>query len=95
MRELISSKKIRLAAPLEDAATGKMSTVECEVEGPIALMFSTTQPAIHYENATRCFALTLDESAEQTERVMRFQIGRKSLDGFMRSLDGRELRRLH
>ena len=95
LRELISSKKIRLAAPLKDATTGKMTTVEYEVEGPIALMFSTTQPAIHYENATRCFALTLDESAEQTERVMRFQIGRKSLDGFMRSLEGRELRRLH
>ena len=95
LRELISSKKIRLAAPVKDTATGKMKTVEYEVEGPIALLFSTTQPAIHYENATRCFTLTLDESAEQTERVMRFQLARKSLDGFVRSLEGRELRRLH
>ena len=95
MRELISSKKIRLAAPVKDVATGKMTTVEYEVEGPISLLFSTTRPAIHYENATRCFTLTLDESAEQTERVMRFQLGRKSLEGFTRSLEGRELRRLH
>ena len=95
MRELISSKRIRLAAPVKDTNTGKMKTVEYEVEGPIALMFSTTQPAIHYENATRCFILSLDESREQTERVMKFQRERKTLEGIMRSLEGRELRRVH
>jgi hypothetical protein len=95
LRELISSKKIRLAAPVKDTTTGKMKTVEYEVEGPIALLFSTTQPAIHYENATRCFMLSLDESREQTERVMRYQLARKSLEGFARTVEGRALRRLH
>jgi len=95
MRELISSKRISLAAPVKDTETGKMKIVEYEVEGPIALMFSTTQPAIHYENATRCFMLSLDESREQTERVLKFQRERKTLDGLMRSLEGRALRRIH
>ena len=95
MRELISSKRIRLAAPVKDAGTGKMKTVEYEVEGPIALLFSTTQPAIHYENATRCFMLSLDESREQTERIMTFQRERKTLEGVMRSLEARTLRRVH
>jgi DNA-binding MarR family transcriptional regulator len=95
MRELISSKRISLAAPVKDTATGKMKIVEYEVEGPIALMFSTTQPAIHYENATRCFMLSLDESREQTERVLTFQRERKTLEGLMRSLEGRALRRVH
>jgi DNA-binding MarR family transcriptional regulator len=95
MRELISSKRISLAAPVKDTATGKMKTVEYEVEGPIALLFSTTQPTIHYENATRCFTLSLDESSQQTERVMVFQRARKTVDGVMRSLEGRELRRVH
>jgi hypothetical protein len=95
MRELISSKRIRLAAPVKDTATGKMKTVEYEVEGPIALLFSTTQPAIHYENATRCFMLSLDESADQTARIMQFQRQRKTLEGVMRSLEGRALRRVH
>ena len=72
-----------------------MEIVEYEVEGPIALMFSTTRPAIHYENATRCFMLSLDESREQAERVLRFQRERKTLDGLMRSLEGRALRRIH
>jgi len=95
MRELISSKRISLAAPIKDSATGKMKTVEYEVEGPIALLFSTTQPTIHYENSTRCFTLSLDESGEQTERVMKFQRSRKKVEGVMRSLEGRELRRVH
>ncbi len=95
LRELISSKRISLAAPVKDTATGKMKTVEYEVEGPIALLFSTTQPAIHYENATRCFMLSLDESREQTERVMEFQRARKTVEGVMRSLEGRALRRVH
>jgi DNA-binding MarR family transcriptional regulator len=95
MRELISSKRISLAAPVKDTATGKMKTVEYEVEGPIALLFSTTQPAIHYENATRCFLLSLDESKEQTQRIMSFQRQRKTIEGVMRSLEGRALRRVH
>lgn len=95
LRELISSKRIKLAAPVKDSATGKMKTVEYEVEGPIALLTSTTRPAIHHENATRCFLLSLDESAEQTGSVMRFQGGRKSLDGVLRTIEARGLRRLH
>lgn len=95
LRELISSKRIKLAAPVKDAATGKMKTVEYEVEGPIALLTSTTRPAIHHENATRCFLLSLDETMEQTVRVMRRQLERKSLDGVLRSIEARGLRRLH
>src|ERR1019366_6563227 len=34
LRELISAKRIRLAAPVKDSNTGKMKTVEYEVEGP-------------------------------------------------------------
>jgi hypothetical protein len=95
IRELISSKKIKLAAPMKDQVNGRMTTAEYEVEGPIALLFSTTQPAIHYENATRCFLLSLDESAEQTERVLNFQRRRKTLDGIMRAIEARSLRRVH
>lgn len=95
LRELISSKKIRLATPLKDSETGKMTTVEYEVEGPIALLFSTTKPAIHYENATRCFILSLDESPDQTERIMRLQLARRTLNGVLQSIEGRDLRRLH
>ena len=95
IRELISSKKIKLAAPVKDSASGKMKTVEYEVEGPIALLFSTTQPTIHFENSTRCFTLTLDESAEQTMKVHYAQSLHRTLEGRMRTDQAREIKQLH
>lgn len=95
IRELISSKKIRLAVPVKDSAAGKMKTVEYEVEGPIALLFSTTQPGIHYENATRCFTLSLDESPDQTQQVHQAQSIGRTLKGLSWAAELREIKRLH
>ncbi len=95
IRELISSKRIKLAAPVKDTASGKMKTVEYEVEGPIALLFSTTQPGIHYENATRCFTLSLDESPDQTQQVHHMQSMGRTLEGLTRAGETRDIRRLH
>lgn len=95
IRELISSKKIKLAVPVKDSAAGKMKTVEYEVEGPIALLFSTTQPTIHFENSTRCFTLTLDESAEQTMKVHYAQSLNRTLEGRMRAGIALETKQLH
>jgi hypothetical protein len=95
LRELISAKRIRLAAPLKDAASGKMKTVEYEVEGPISLLFSTTKPAIHYENATRCFILSLDESGDQTEQIHVAQRLGRTLDGLTSGGELGDLKRKH
>ncbi len=95
LRELISSKKLRLAAPIKDHITGKMKTVEYEVEGPIALLFSTTKPSINYENATRCFVLSLDESQEQTERIHKEQRLHKTITGYQKSQEAEQIIILH
>ena len=95
IRELISSKKIKLAAPVKDSASGKMKTVEYEVEGPISLLFSTTQPTIHFENSTRCFTLSLDESSEQTMKVHYAQSLNRTLEGKMRTDQARDVKRVH
>lgn len=95
LRELISSKRIRLAVPVRESETGKFKIDEYEVEGPIALLFSTTKPSIHFENATRCFMLSLDESTEQTRLIHEAQ----KRSRVQASLEDRavreELRRLH
>jgi hypothetical protein len=95
LRELISAKKISLAAPVKDTTTGKMRTVEYEVEGPISLLFSTTKTAIHYENATRCFTLSLDESGDQTEQIHVAQRLGRTLGGLMGSTGTGEIKRKH
>jgi len=95
LRELISSKKIRLAIPLSDSDSGKLRTVEYEVEGPIALLFSTTKPAIHFENATRLVTLSLDESPEQTRQILEAQRRRHTIAGLEEKPVLEDLRQLH
>jgi hypothetical protein len=95
MRELISSKRLRLVAPINDPDTGTFRAADYEVEGPIALMFSTTRPMIHFENATRCFPMSLDESVEQTRAIHAAQRQARAQDGLAASAEREELRRLH
>lgn len=95
LRELISSKRIRLAAPVRESETGKFQIEEYEVEGPIALLFSTTKPSIHFENATRCFMLSLDESSEQTRLIHEAQRHGRTATGLENRAVKEELRRLH
>lgn len=83
VRELISAKQLRLAATMKDPATGRMRTEEYVVNGPVAMLFSTTSPRIHYENATRFLALSLDESIEQTRRIQEAQRKARTMEGIL------------
>ena len=69
IRTLQSRQKLRLAAPIKDPLTGKMTTQCYEVEGPVAYLETTTNPYLNPENSSRCFELFMDESEEQTRRI--------------------------
>ena len=69
IRTLQSRQKLRLAAPIKDPVTGKMTTQCYEVEGPVAYLETTTNPYLNPENSSRCFELFMDESEEQTRRI--------------------------
>ena len=73
IRVLQSRAKLTQAVVIKDPQTGKMSTKTFVVEGPIAYLETTTDHRINHENATRCFELHLDESANQTRRIQDFQ----------------------
>ena len=73
IRTLQSRQKLRLAAPIKDPVTGKMTTQCYEVEGPVAYLETTTNPYLNPENSSRCFELFMDESEEQTRRIQRQQ----------------------
>lgn len=85
IRTLQSRKKLTQAVPLKDPNTGKIRTMNFEVEGPIAYIETTTRPRINEENATRCFELYLDESKEQTKRIQQAQKEAKTLSGLNRT----------
>ena len=84
IRTLQSKKKLSQAVSIKDEATGQIKTKFFEVRGPVAYIETTTKPRIHEENATRCFELYLDESAEQTHRIHTLQREGMTLEGLER-----------
>ena len=75
IRVLQSRHRLTQAVVIKDPVTGKLCTKTFVVEGPVAYLETTTNSRINYENATRCFELNLDESAEQTRRIQAWQRG--------------------
>jgi DNA primase len=69
IRVLQSRKKLIAAAPIKDPQTGNLKTRIFTVEARAAFIEATTASAVNHENATRCFELSMDESAEQTKRI--------------------------
>ncbi len=69
IRVLQSRKKLIAAAPIKDPQTGNMRTKTFIVEARAAFIEATTAASVNHENATRCFELAMDESAEQTRRI--------------------------
>lgn len=95
IRELISSKKLRMAAPVKDPITGRQKTVDYEVEGPVAILFSTEEEKLDHATMTRLYVMALNESRSQTRRVQAEQRSRRTLDGVKRGQKIEDIRRLH
>ncbi|MBI3928987.1 MAG: hypothetical protein HY319_25820 [Armatimonadetes bacterium] len=86
IRTLQSKKRLTQKVTVKDPSTGKLQTVEYTVEGPIAYLETTTSHQLNPENTSRCFEITLDESAEQTRRIHQRQRSARGLE----SLDAAE-----
>jgi DNA primase catalytic core len=89
IRVLLSSQKLRLQGIKHDQQTGELRDYENVVEGPASVMIATTdKAAFDHETANRFFSLYLDESPEQTKKILEFQ---DKLD----SIEGLEIRARH
>lgn len=95
IRVLQSRKKLIAAAPVKDPATGNMRTKVFTVEARAAFIEATTASGVNHENATRCFELTMDESAEQTRRIHERQRLMKTEAGLTLRREATEIARLH
>lgn len=87
LRALQSSKKISVATTTKDPVTGKMKTDSYTVQGPVAVLLTTTQAALDEETASRFLTLTIDESRAMTETILKAQRVRDTLDGYLADLD--------
>src|SRR5581483_7963728 len=95
IRSLQSKKKLILAVPVKDPSSGRIKTQVFEILGPAAFLETTTETRIHPENATRCFEMYCDESAEQTRRIHAFQRRSKTLEARLASNQREAIVRRH
>jgi DNA primase len=95
IRVLQSRKKLIAAAAVKDPQTGTLKTRIFTVEARAAFLEATTASSVHHENATRCFELTMDESAAQTARIHARQRRLRTAEGLRLRRQAEAMQRRH
>jgi len=72
VRELQSNEILRTSTSIKDKH-GQITGGERVVRGPIASLACTTKGEVYEDNVSRSFLIAVDESREQTLRVIRYQ----------------------
>jgi energy-coupling factor transporter ATP-binding protein EcfA2 len=72
-RELMSKGEISSSTSGKNEHTGQISAYVKTVFGPIASLSATTKGEIYEDNMSRCFLISVDESSEQTQRIIQYQ----------------------
>ncbi|BDD05642.1 toprim domain-containing protein [Aureibacter tunicatorum] len=72
-RELQSKGMISSSTSGKNERTGEITGFVKTVYGPIASLSATTRGEIYEDNMSRCFIVAVDESHEQTLRIIQYQ----------------------
>ena len=83
LKLLQSEGELTIASTGKDPHSGRMETQEYHVEGPVAIVLTTTSIDIDEELMNRCLVLTVDESREQTERIHVLQREARTVEGIL------------
>lgn len=78
IREMLSGKELSRLVTVKNPDTGKMQSEVMRIPVIVSSVMSGTN-AINPENASRCFVINTDESAEQTQRIQENQRYKYSL----------------
>ncbi len=96
IRNLQSSQTLTIGATRTDPQTGKLKTDSYRVRGPVAIMLTTTNPeALDYETRNRFLEVTVNETHEQTARILKAQRDEDTLEGLLRQAERDRTMRLH
>ncbi|MCC7071006.1 MAG: DNA primase, partial [Deltaproteobacteria bacterium] len=95
LKLLQSEGELSIASTGKDEKTGKLVTHEYKVEGPVALMLTTTSVDMDEELLNRCLVLTVDEGRAQTRAIHDAQRRRHTLEGIVGAKKHEGLVQLH
>ncbi len=92
IRTLQSSQRLSLITTRSDPKTGKFKTEKYTVEGPVFILISTTNPeSMDYETRNRFIILTINESEDQTQKIMEARKLAYTLEGQLEAEDKSEV----
>jgi DNA primase len=95
LKLLQSEGELTIASTGKDPTSGNLITQQYRVEGPVALLLTTTARDIDEELMNRCLVLAVDEGREQTRAIHERQRVRRTLDGMFAKRDRQALIALH
>lgn len=95
LKLLQSEGALTIASTGKDPGTGRLVSQEYRVEGPVAIMMTTTAIDVDEELLSRCIVLSVDEGPEQTKAIHEKQRAAMSLEGRLRRHERARLLRLH
>lgn len=95
LKLLQSEGELTIASTGKDPQSGRLVTHEYRVEGPVAILLTTTAATIDEELLNRALVLSVDEDRAQTRAIHRLQRERRTLDGYARRRQRVEILTLH
>lgn len=95
LKLLQSEGELTIASTSKDPATGKLSTQEYHVEGPVMIALTTTAAEIDEELLNRCLVLTIDEGRAQTVAIHAAQRERRTLAGLLAKAERERVLKTH
>lgn len=95
LKLLQSEGELTIASTGKDPQSGNLITQQYRVEGPVALLLTTTARDLDEELVNRCLVLAVDEGREQTRAIHQLQRDRRTLAGLIARREKEALIALH
>ena len=95
LKLLQSEGELTIASTGKDPQSGNLITQQYRVEGPVALLVTTTARDLDEELMNRCLVLAVDEGREQTRAIHQLQRDRRTLEGLLAKHEKHALIALH
>jgi DNA primase catalytic core len=95
LKLLQSEGELTIASTGKDPQSGKLVTHEYRVEGPVAILLTTTAIDVDEELLNRCLVLTVDEDREQTRAIHARQREAETLEGLLAERERRRIVERH
>lgn len=95
LKLLQSEGELTIASTGKDPQSGNLITQQYRVEGPVALLFTTTARDLDEELLNRCLVLAVDEGREQTRAIHQLQRNKRTLEGLLAKREKQAMIALH